>query len=183
MNRHQAHPRDSWLGNKVCALVVSAFVLATTAACSIGNNAPTAAVGDKCLVGLWTELHEENVSAYQVNGEPVSVAGLQGARLTIESNGTETLVFDSSQPLVGTTRSGAQLAIRISGTATFHIHGDGKHYVETGSRVDLPTTATLNGVAISYSSFEAPGEGTYTCSASSLVTVNGPKVQTDTWSR
>ena len=135
------------------------------------------------MVGAWTEVNEVNLSSYSVNKESLSVSGFEGSDLTIASDGAETLSFETSGPLVGTTKAGAKLAITIRGSATFHIHADGRSYTETGSTTELPTTATLNGKAIPYHSSYAPGHGTYACDAHQLVTASAGGVQTDTWSR
>jgi hypothetical protein len=159
------------------------LVVALTAACTLGHASSTSSVGDQCMVGTWTEVDEVNVSAYSINNESLSVAGFKGSGLTISSDGAESLSFDSSEPLIGTTKAGARLVITIRGKATFHIRGDGHMYSETGSKVTLATEATLNGKPVSYQSSYAPGHGTYTCDAHSLVTVSAGGVQTDTWSR
>ena len=158
-------------------------MLLLSAACSFGSCGAQPAVGDSCLVGTWTELHEENASAYSYAGQPLAVAGFTGARMTIKSDGTETFSFDSSQPLVGTTSAGQQLSISVRGSVTFHVHGDGHKLSETGTKTTMPTTATVNGVAVQYSSYEAPGPRDYTCSGKSLTTHTEDGVQTDSWSR
>jgi hypothetical protein len=112
------------------------------------------------------------------------VSGLAGAKLTIAPDGTDTEVFDGSQPLVGTASNGRALSISISGSVKFRIHGDGTKYVTTGTRTQMPTLATITGVNIAdYQSFYAPGQGTYKCAGQSLTATNSTAIQTDTWSR
>jgi hypothetical protein len=146
-------------------------------------QAASPAVGDTCLVGSWTEVNEVNSSAYGVNGESVAVAGFQGTALTIKSEGTEALSFQESAPLNGVTSAGSHLQITVRGGVTFHIHGDGHKFTETGTGVNLPTQATLDGKPIQYQSYYYPGRGTYSCAAHSLTTTTVTGVQTNTWSR
>jgi hypothetical protein len=160
---------------------VAALLLA--AACSLGHSSSTAAIGDSCLAGSWTLVLEKNSSAYALRGVSLAVQGLEGATLVIKSDGAETESFAESKPLVGTTESGQTLAITVRGTVMFHIHADGHAYAETGSKVNLPTTATLDGTPVQYDSWDEPGHGTYSCSAHSLTTTTAGEVQTDSWSR
>lgn len=136
------------------------------------------------MVGSWTLQHEENRSGYSYAGVPVPVTGLQGATLVIDAGGSETVQFEASRPLVGTVTGGRVLSITIRGSAVFHIHADGHNYTETGSNTDLPTAATLDGNPVTdYHSSYAPGNGTYSCSSSSLMVTTASSVQTDTWTR
>jgi len=157
--------------------------LLLAAACSFGSCGAQPAVGDGCLVGNWTELHEENRSAYSYAGQAIAVSGSAGTRLTIAGDGTETFSFDSSAPLVGSTGAGQQLAITVRGTVKFHVHGDGHELTETGTRTTVPTQATLDGNPVQYSGYEAPGSWRYTCGDKTLTMTTDDGVQTDTWSR
>ena len=167
------------------SLLLVAACLAATQACLLGSPkhaASSAAIGDTCLVGAWTLQQEENESGYTLENVPVAVKGLGGAILTFNSSGEEKETFDGSGPLIGRTGQG-ELAINISGAFLFQIHADKGKYTETGSRTQLPTTATLNGAPITYQSSYSPGSGTYECSASSLTMVTNDSVQTANWSR
>jgi hypothetical protein len=160
------------------------IVFAGISACGGAQAANTPAIGDSCLVGSWTLQHEENRSGYSYAGTPVAVSGLAGAKLTVANDGSETEVFDGSQPLVGTAPDGRALSISISGSVKLHIHGDGMKYVTTGTRMQMPTVATIAGVRIAdYQSYYTPGHGTYKCAGQSLAVTNGTAIQTDTWSR
>jgi hypothetical protein len=165
------------------SLVVAALVLLLAPACSIGSCNAQPAVGDSCLVGTWTEVREANVSAYSYAGQPLSVAGLAGALMTIKSDGTETYSFDSSSPLVGTTNAGQRLSITIRGSVTFHVHGDGHALTETGTKTTMPTQATLDGAQVTYTSYQEPGPRNYSCTGKSLTTKTANGLQTDNWSR
>jgi hypothetical protein len=159
-----------------------ALLLASAGACG-GTQAATS-VGDSCLAGSWTLEQQQNKSGYSYQGVPVAVAGLGGAKLTIKSDGTRQEVFDGSKALMGTTGAGQQLVIKITGSVTFKVHGDGKQYVETGSRKQLPTTATINGVPIAgYQSSYSPAQGAYKCDAKSLTTTTKSGIQTETWTK
>ena len=149
------------------------------------NRAPSKpAIGDECVVGSWTLQHEENRSGYSVASIPVAVAGLQGANLVLDATGSETLQFDRSEPLVGITADGRMLSITIRGSATFYIHADGGKYTESGSVIQMPTTATLAGAPVTdFHSSYSPGTGTYSCSSKALIVTTATSVQTDTWSR
>lgn len=120
-----------------------------------------------------------NTSGYTLNNAPVSVSGLGGAVVKFSSDGKEAESLDGSSPLVGEV-SGRQLSINIGGSFTFRIHADNGKYTETGVKRQLPTTATLDGVPITYSSAYAPGSGSYDCSTSKLVMVTNDSVQTTT---
>ena len=163
---------------------LAAVLVLGMAACGAVQSPSKPAVGDACIVGTWTLQHEENRSGYYYQNVPVAVTGLQGARLVIDSAGSETLQFDQSRPLVGNVTGGRVLSITIRGSAVFHIHADGHNYTETGSQTDMPTTATLDGAPVTdYHSAYAPGHGTYSCSSSSLTVTTASSVQTDTWTR
>jgi hypothetical protein len=158
------------------------FAIGLISSCARPQGAGLA-VGDACLVGSWTAVNEVNSSAYGVNGESVAVAGFEDTGLTIKSDGTEARSFQESAPLTGVTSAGSHLQITVRGGVTFHIHGDGHNFTETGTRVNLPTHATLDGKPIQYESYYDPGHGTYSCTAHSLTTTTATGVQTDTWSR
>lgn len=128
-------------------------------------------------------MEEDNSSGYTWLGFPLPVSGLAGAQLKIQSDGTETLLFDGSRPLVGITRAGQQLAILLRGSVKFHVDGDGKNYTESGAVAQMPTTATLDGQPVSYHSAQTPGPGTYTCSRTAMTMTTEGGVQTDTWTR
>lgn len=168
----------------ICLVLVAC--LAATSGCSLGSkkaaSSTSAAIGDTCLVGAWTLEQDENTSGYTLDNVPVSVSGLAGASLKFSSSGEETGDFDGSDPLTGDA-GGRRLAIHIGGSFLFHIHADKGNYTETGSRTQLPTTATLDGVPIKYQSSYSPGSGTYTCSSSHLTMVTSDSVQTTEWSR
>ena len=99
--------------------------------------------------------------------------------MTFVVGGTGSEDFAESEPLLGTTADGGKLAITIRGSWTFSIKGTAGHYVETGNKTDLPTTATYNGKAVDYHSSYSPGNGTYSCSSSSLTMTTNDQVQTD----
>lgn len=163
--------------------MIAVFIIFTAACGGTQAPAPTV-VGDNCLVGNWTLQQEQNKSGYSYAGVPVAVAGLDGAKLTIKSDGTKQEMFDGSKPLVGTTAAGKKLVITITGSVTFNIHGDGHQYAETGSRKQVPTAATLDGVAIKdYQSSYSPAHGTYKCAGESLTTTTSTGLQTESWSR
>ena len=152
--------------------------------CTLGGHSSSPpAVGDACIVGTWTLSSEQNVSGYTWNTAPVSVSGLAGAQLTITAAGDEKQVFDGSQPLEGTTAGGSVLRITIRGAFDFRIKADAGKYTETGAKVQLPTTATLNGQPVDYHSAYEPGRGTYTCSGGNLTMVTAGGVQTDQWTK
>ena len=155
------------------------IALLAATACAVNNAPAKPAIGDSCVVGTWTLQHEENKSGYTYASTPVSVAGLQGAKLMLDAGGSETLRFDASEPLVGTLADGRALSITIRGSATFHIHADGGKYTESGSGVQMPTTATLAGAPVTdYHSSYAPGAGTYSCSSKSLTVTTANAVVT-----
>jgi hypothetical protein len=172
---------------RLVIVVLLAACLAATDGCVIpGSSAKAAhspAIGDTCLVGTWT-LHESvNTDGYTFNNGPLRVAGLRGATMTFAVDGTGSEDFAESEPLLGTTADGGKLAITIRGTWIFSIKGTAGHYVETGAKADLPTTATFNGKPADYHSSYSPGNGTYSCSSSSLSMTTNDQVQTDSWSK
>lgn len=123
-----------------------------------------------------------NNGGYVFDNAPVSVTGLSGATVTFSAGGTEDRVFDGSTPLVGTI-GGRQLSIKIVGSLEFKIHASKGHFVETGAKTTLPTSATLDGQPVAYQSYYEPDTGTYKCSSSGLTMTNTSGTQTDTWSR
>jgi hypothetical protein len=163
--------------------LVAALVLLAQA-CTLGH--PTASapppIGDACLVGTWTLDQDVNTTGYTFNNVQIEVSGLEGATMTFTSDGAGVEDFTRSQSLTGTTADGHQLSITLRGKWPFHIHADGHKYVETGPKTPLPTSATLDGLAVDYSSYYSPASGTYTCSKRNLVMVD-PQVQTDTFSK
>jgi hypothetical protein len=169
---------------RLAAILVAAGALLS--GCVMPGHSAAAvntSVGDSCLVGTWTLVDETNQHGYSYSNNPVSVSGLAGSILTITSSGVEMEVFDGSQPLIGTTADGRQLAITIRGSFKFHIHGDGQKYAEAGQTVQLPTNATLDGQPTRYHSSYAPGNGTYVCSSSSLTLTTSGGNQTDKWTK
>lgn len=157
---------------------------AVSAGCNLRGTSTVPAIGDACLIGSWSLEHEVNESGWSYSNVPVAVSGLGGARLTLEADGTETESFAGSQPLVGTLADGRVLSITLGGSFTFHLHADGRRYVEAGTDTALPVTATLSGVPIpGYHGSYTPGMGTYECSQRNLTTTTGSGVQTDGWVR
>jgi hypothetical protein len=163
--------------------IAAACTLASGCALPLQPAASTSNVGDSCLVGTWTLVEETNQHGYSLSETPVAVSGLAGSKLTITSRGDEKEVFDGSHPLEGTLADGRTLAIKIGGSFDFHIHGDGHKYAETGQKVQLPTSATVDGQPVQYHSSYSPGSGTYQCSSSSLTITTSDGNQTDTWSK
>ena len=157
--------------------------MAATSGCILPGTktAAKAAIGDTCLVGTWSLDDEESMSGYTLNNQPVSVHGLKGASLKFRSTGEEVESFEGSEPLVGDT-AGRELSITIRGSFTFKIHADKGKYTETGDVTQPPTSATVDGVPITYHSSYGPGSGTYTCSSSHLTMVTGDGDQTTNWS-
>lgn len=176
--RHPVARLRAWPGSVLLVLVCGAC---TFGSCSAGGAGATPAVGDTCLVRSWTEVMETNSTGYTWLNVPLAVSGLAGARMTISPDGSLTEVFDGSRPLVGVDRAGQQLVIGIRGTVHFHIHGDGKTFTETGTRVEMPTVASLNGQPVTYHSEQSPGPGTYTCSKTALTMTTANGVQADQW--
>jgi hypothetical protein len=175
--------RSSAVGRLTLVLLIGTCA-AMSGACTLGRASASPAIGDTCLIGSWTLDREVNVSGWSYSNIPVSVTGLAGARLTLAADGTETESFARSEPLVGTLADGRVLSITLGGSFTFHLHADGRQYVETGTDTALPVTATLSGVAISdYHGSYQPGTGTYKCSQQNLTTTTSSGVQTDGWSR
>jgi hypothetical protein len=172
---------------RLVVVVVLAACLAATNGCVIpGSSAKAAhspAIGDTCLVGSWTLQESVNTDGYTFNNAPLRVAGLRGATMTFALDGTGSEDFAESAPLAGTTADGGKLVITIRGTWTLSIKGTRGHYVETGAKTDLPTTATFNGNPADYHSSYSPGNGTYSCSSSSLTMTTNDQVQTDSWSK
>jgi hypothetical protein len=165
-------------------LLAGLLVVAGACARTPATATATPALGDACLIGTWTLQHETNASGYSFAGTPVAVSGLAGARLTYAAGGSEMETFDGSAPLVGTMAGGRVLSITITGSLTYDVHADGHAYTETGSKVLLPTVATIDGAPIAgYQSYYTAGQGTYVCSTQSLTTTTQSGVQTDTWSR
>src|SRR5690242_16898362 len=82
-----------------------------------GANSPqaSAAIGDTCLVGKWNLQQDVNTTGYKVNGEPVLVTGLQGAKMTFSADGKGTEDFNRSHPLVGALSNGSKLSISLAG--------------------------------------------------------------------
>ncbi len=114
---------------------------------------------------------------------PLRVAGLRDATMTLDVDGTGLEDFAQSEPLLGTTADGGKLAITIRGSWTFSLKGTGGHWVQTGTKTELPTTATFNGKPTDYHSSYAPGSGTYSCTRTSLTMSTDKQVQTDSWSK
>lgn len=168
----------------------AAFVLVAASLCAPGCALSTSKpagstgppIGDACLVGKWTLQQDVNDGGYAFNNAPVSVSGLRGETVTFGPSGTEARVFDGSDPLVGSV-GGRQLAIKIGGSLQFSIHANSGHFVETGAKTALPTSATLGGEPVSYQSYYEPDSGTYRCSATGLTMTNSSGTQTDTWSK
>jgi len=159
-----------------CALV--------SAGCNLRGTSTSPAIGDACLVGSWTLDHEVNRSGWSYSNLPVAVSGLHGAQVSLAADGTETESFAESQPLVGALADGRVLSITLGGSFTFHLHADGRQYVETGTDTALPVTATLSGVPIpGYHGSYDPGTGSYECSQRNLTTTTSSGVQTDSWVR
>jgi len=173
--------------SRVGVVVLLAACLAATGACVIpGSSARAAhspAIGDTCLVGRWNLQESVNTDGYTFNNAPLRVAGLRGATMTFAVGGTGSEDFSESEPLLGTTADGGKLAITIRGSWTFRIKGTAGHYAETGNKTDLPTTATFNGKVVDYHSSYSPGNGSYSCSSSSLTMTTNDQVQTDSWSK
>lgn len=164
--------------------VAAAGILVLGGACSLFHSTPVPpAVGDACLVGTWVEVKEDSSSGFTWLGVPLAVSGLAGAQLKIAPDGTETLLFDGSRPLVGLTPAGQELAIFIRGSVRYHLHGDGKTYSQSGTVAHMPTTATLDGQPVSYHSEQTPGVGTYSCAKAALTMTTQGGVQTDSWTR
>ena len=175
-------------------VILLAACLAATQGCALGASSarvahfspvvvPSPPIGDTCLVGTWTLQQSVNTNGYSFNKVPLRVAGLGGATLTLALDGEGSEDFAQSQPLLGTTAGGGKLAITIRGTFVFGITGTGHIYVETGTKTELPTTATFNGKTASYHSSYSPGSGTYSCTSSSLSMTSDNQVQTDSWSK
>jgi hypothetical protein len=163
-------------------VVLVAACLGATQGCALGSSAAPP-IGDACLVGSWTLQQSVNTNGYTFTNAPLRVAGLRGATLTLATDGSASEDFAQSEPLMGTTADGGKLVITIRGKWTFTIKGTGGHYKETGAKTDLPTTATLNGQAVDYHSSYSPGQGSYSCSSSSLTLTTNDPVQTDIWSK
>lgn len=123
---------------------------------------------------------EVNTSGYSFENTTVPVSGLRGATVTFGQDGSETKVFDGSQPLVGSF-NGQTLAITVRGSAHFTVHASQGTFAETGTRTQLPTTATLGGSPVNYHSSTGPGTGQYVCSSSRL-SISYGSVQTDSYS-
>jgi hypothetical protein len=172
---------------RLVVVVLLAACLAATCGCVIpGSRARAAqspAIGDTCLVGTWTLQQSVNTNGYTYINAPLRVVGLRGATMTFAVDGTGSEDFAESEPLAGTAADGGKLAITIRGTWTLSIKGTQGHYVETGAKTDLPTTATFNGKQVDYHSSYSPGNGTYSCSSSSLTMTTDDQVQTDSWSK
>ncbi len=155
------------------------------AACSLGGQSSTAPqIGDSCLIGSWLLARETNQSGYTYAGVPVAVDGLAGAQLSLTAGGEEKETFDGSAPLVGTLANGLQLSITIRGALIFQIHAASGKYQETGSVVQMPTTATAGGVPVAnYRSSYSPGRGTYSCGGGRLTITTEGGNQTDVWTK
>ena len=169
-------------------MLVVAGVVATQA-CGPGQTTATsspqasAAIGDTCLVGRWNLQQDVNTTGYKINGEPVLVTGLQGAKMTFTADGKGIEDFNGSHPLVGSLNDGSKLSITLAGSWAFGIHADGHQYVETGPETQLTTTATVNASPITYQASYVPASGRYSCTFGSLTMVTNSGVQTDRWSR
>ena len=167
----------------IVVLLIGTYAL-LCGACAPSRPSSTPAIGDACLVGNWRLDHEVNRSGWSYSNIPVSVSGLSGAKLALGADGTEREVFAGSAPLVGMMGNGRVLSITVGGSYTFHMHADGRQYVETGTVTALPVTATLGGSPVlDYHGSYSPGTGTYECSQLTLSTTTRSGVQTDTWSR
>jgi hypothetical protein len=165
-------------------MLLIAVCAAVSAGCNLRGTSTSPAIGDACLIGSWRLDHEVNQSGWSYANVPVSVSGLDGARVTLGADGTETESFAGSKPLVGTLADGRVLSISLGGSFTFHLHTDGHRYVESGTDTPLPVTATLGGVPIpGYHGSYTPGTGTYECSQRNLTTTTSSGVQTDSWVR
>jgi len=164
---------------------VATVLVVIAGACSFGkqtSNPP--AIGDSCVVGSWVLTEETNESGYTYAGVPLAVSGLAGATLAITSSGDEKQSFEKSQPLVGTLPSGLELRITIRGSIDYKIHASAGKYAETGTVVQLPTTATAGGAPVTnYHSSYSPGSGTYSCASGNLTLTTSGGNQVDTWSK
>lgn len=154
-------------------------------ACSFGRQSSTAPpIGDSCVVGSWVLSEETNHSGYAYAGVPVAVSGLAGAKLTLTTSGDEKESFDNSAPLIGTLANGLALSITIRGSIDYRIHAASGKYQETGTVVQLPTTAIAGGAPVTdYHSSYSPGRGTYSCAAGRLTITTEDGNQTDVWSK
>ena len=180
--------------SRVGVVVLLVASLAATQGCSVAGSSGkvshfspavvlSPAIGDTCFVGRWTLQQSVNTTGYSFNNAPLRVAGLQGATVTFSLDGTASEDFAQSRPLLGATADGGKLAITIRGTFAFSIKTTGHSYVETGTKTELPTTATFNGKPANYGSSYEPSSGTYSCTSSSLTMSTDNKVQTDSWSK
>jgi len=115
---------------RLVIVVLLAACLAATDGCVIpGSSAKAAhspAIGDTCLVGTWTLQESINTDGYTFN-KPLRVAGLRGATMTYAVDGTGSEDLAESEPLLGTTADGGNLAITIRGTWIFSIKGTAGH--------------------------------------------------------
>ncbi len=164
---------------------IAAALVVASAACTLGSHASAAPpIGDSCLVGSWVLTEQTNQSGYTYANVPVIVSGLSGATLKMTAAGEEIESFDGSEPLVGTLSNGLQLAITIRGSIDYKIHAASGRYEETGTVVNLPTTATAGGAPVTdYHSSYSPGRGTYSCAGARLTLTTEGETQTDVWSK
>jgi hypothetical protein len=174
---------------RLLTLALVIVCMAVTPGCGSGQttaaNSPqaSAAIGDACLVGKWNLQQDVNTTGYKINGEPVRVTGLQGAKMTFTADGKGIEDFNGSHPLVGLLNDGSKLSITLAGSWAFGIHADGHQYVETGPETQLTTTATVDATPITYQASYLPASGRYSCTFGSLTMVTNTGVQTDQWSR
>ncbi len=166
-------------------ITVGLALVVVLTACSLGGQSSTPPqIGDSCVIGSWLLTKETNQSGYTYAGVPVAVGGLAGAQLSLTAGGEEKETFEGSAPLLGMLASGLQLSITIRGALIFQIHAASGKYQETGSVVQLPTTATAGGVPVAdYHSSYSPGRGTYSCGGGRLTITTEGGNQTDVWTK
>jgi predicted secreted protein len=158
----------SWEVNTPLSQVVT-FTFNITATGSEGATSYSPVpMGDGCLVGSWS-LQNKTVK-WLVSAKPLGapLVGLQGAKMTITPEGTQTINYDSSQPWNSTSES--QTTYR--GVITFHFHANANvlTFAEEGSS-QVTVTDTSNSSATSTDTLPSTPEFstmTYTCNAKEL---------------
>jgi hypothetical protein len=137
-------------------------------AATSSNATQTAAIGDSCLVGRWVGTNESAPGNWSWNNDVISVSGLSGLIITYSEDGKETDELAGTQPLIGDFH-GHQIKIVLRGSATYSIHADGHHIVQTTVSGNPTVTYYYDGaVQPGGTASFAVSTNSYRCSASGL---------------
>ena len=165
-------------------LLLVLVALAVSVACggssSVATSSPSAAVspasvvpavaptlGDQCLVGTWTVLHEADLAS--INSQMVAMSGLDGTTLTINSDGSAVFNYDASKPLAGL-YGGKYLGETFRGRVTYKVTLDGNQITLTGVSADGTLSTIWGSVPQGEAALQVTPTSTssYTCTPTQL---------------